>query len=91
MPIFVILAAISIPFTAGYHLWAVQRTLWGPFNEYLGDISEIKWYEFASLAVWVVIFVVLGVYPEPVIGMMQDTAHYFLTSGDILPIGGIIP
>ncbi len=35
MPIFVILAAISIPFTAGYHLWAVQRTMFGPYNEYL--------------------------------------------------------
>jgi NADH-quinone oxidoreductase subunit M len=89
MPIFVILAAISIPFTAGYHLWAVQRTMFGPYNEYLGDVKEIKWYEFTPLAIWTIIFVILGIYPEPIIGMMQTTAEHFLLSGDILPIGGI--
>jgi len=89
MPIFVILAAISIPFTAGYHLWAVQRTLWGPYNEYLGDVKKIKWFEFLPLAIWTIIFIVLGIYPQPVIDMMQTTAEYFITSGDILPIGGI--
>ena len=89
MPIFVILAAISIPFTAGYHLWAVQRTMFGPYNEYLGDVKEIKWFEFLPLAVWTIIFVILGIYPEPIIGMMQTTAEYFLLSGDVLPIGGI--
>jgi NADH-quinone oxidoreductase subunit M len=91
MPVFVIIAAITIPFTAGYHLWAVQRTLWGPYNEYLGDVKEIKWFEFTPLAIWVIIFVILGIYPQPIMDMMQTTANYFLTSGDILPIGGIIP
>lgn len=91
LPIFVILAAISIPFTAGYHLWAVQRTLWGPYNEYLGDIKEITWYEFTPLAVWVLIFIVLGIYPQPIYNMMMDTANYFVASGNILPIGGILP
>ncbi|RZN39590.1 MAG: NADH-quinone oxidoreductase subunit M, partial [Methanosarcinales archaeon] len=67
LPLFVILATITIPFTAGYHLWAVQRTLWGPYNEYLGDVKEIKWFEFAPLAIWTIIFVILGIYPEPII------------------------
>ena len=89
MPIFVAIAAISIPFTAGYHLWAVQRTMWGPYNEYLGDVKEIKWFEFLPLAIWTIIFVVLGIYPEPIIDMMRTTAEYFLLSGDVLPIGGI--
>ncbi|RJS69005.1 NADH-quinone oxidoreductase subunit M [ANME-2 cluster archaeon] len=89
LPIFVALAAVTIPFTAGYHLWAVQRTLWGPYNEYLGDIKEIKWYEFATLAIWTILFIVLGIYPQPIFNMMQDTATYFITSGNILPIGGI--
>ena len=91
LPVFVIIAAITIPFTAGYHLWAVQRTLWGPYNEYLGDVKEIKWFEFAPLAIWTIIFVILGIYPEPIIDMMHTTAEYFLLSGNILPIGGIIP
>jgi len=89
MPIFVVLAAISIPFTAGYHLWAVQRTMFGPYNEYLGDIKEIKWFEFLPLAIWVIIFVILGIYPAPIIDMMHNTADYFITSGNVLPIGGI--
>ncbi len=91
LPIFVILAAITIPFTAGYHLWAVQRTMWGPYNEYLGDVKEIKWFEFTPLAIWTIIFVILGIYPEPIMDMMRTTAEYFILSGDILPIGGIIP
>ncbi|MEA3323646.1 MAG: hypothetical protein U9Q37_00680, partial [Euryarchaeota archaeon] len=67
----------------------VQRTMFGPYNEYLGDIKEIKWFEFLPLAIWVIIFVILGIYPAPIIDMMHTTADYFITSGNVLPIGGI--
>ncbi|MCE8429630.1 MAG: NuoM family protein, partial [Candidatus Methanoperedens sp.] len=36
LPTFVILALFGIVFTAGYHLWAMQRAVFGTFNEKLG-------------------------------------------------------
>jgi NADH-quinone oxidoreductase subunit M len=86
MPSIVILAMISIPLTAAYHLWALQRAMFGPYNEYLGDVHEITWYEFASLAIWVILIIALGVYPMPLLDMMKSTAFDLI---GYLPKGGI--
>lgn len=88
LPKLVILSMISIPLTAGYHLWAIQRAMFGPYNEYLGDIHDLHWYEFVALASWVIIIVFLGIYPNPIFGMMKGTAEQLLT---FVPKGGIVP
>ncbi|MEE8402938.1 MAG: NADH-quinone oxidoreductase subunit M [Candidatus Hydrothermarchaeaceae archaeon] len=88
LPTFIILAMISIPLTAAYHLWALQRTMFGPYNEYLGDVREITWYEFTALSVWVLLIIALGIYPMPLFDMMQSTAVDFIR---VLPVGGIVP
>jgi NADH-quinone oxidoreductase subunit M len=88
LPWIVILAMISIPLTAAYHLWALQRAMFGPYNEYLGDVHEITWYEFAALATWIILIIILGVYPMPLFDMMHSTAVDLLA---YLPSGGIAP
>jgi NADH-quinone oxidoreductase subunit M len=89
LPLFVIIAITSIPVVAGYHLWAVQRAMFGPYNEHLGNITDVTWYEFAALAMWVFLIILLGIYPMPIFDMMKDTATYFV--GSVLPTGGIVP
>ena len=86
MPKMVILAMLSIPLTAGYHLWALQRTLFGPYNEYLGDLHDVTWYEFVALASWLIIVIFLGIYPMPIFDMMRTTAEQLLA---LIPQGGI--
>jgi NADH-quinone oxidoreductase subunit M len=86
LPYIVIIAMISIPLTAAYHLWALQRAMFGPYNEYLGDVHEITWYEFTALAIWVILIIALGIYPMPIFDMMQSTALDFV---NLLPAGGI--
>lgn len=88
LPTFVILAMISIPLTAAYHLWALQRAMFGPYNESLGDVHEITWYEFTALAAWVLLIIALGIYPMPLFDMMQSTATDLVRT---LPAGGIVP
>ncbi|MHC1584967.1 MAG: complex I subunit 4 family protein [Candidatus Syntropharchaeia archaeon] len=85
LPSFVIVAVLSIPVVAAYHLWAIQRAMFGPYNEYFGDISDVTWYEFTALAAWVVLIVFLGVYPMPIYGIMHETAIQYI---NLLP-GGI--
>lgn len=89
LPYFVIIAITSIPVVAGYHLWAVQRAMFGPYNEHLGNITDVTWYEFAALAMWVFLIILLGIYPMPIFDMMNSTATYFV--GSVLPTGGIAP
>jgi|Deesub1362A_J573_1020465.scaffolds.fasta_scaffold00057_36 NADH-quinone oxidoreductase subunit M len=88
LPWVVILAVISIPLTAAYHLWALQRAMFGPYNEYLGDVHEITWYELLALGSWVILIILLGVYPMPLFDMMKATTVDLLSN---LPAGGIVP
>lgn len=82
----VFIAMLSIPLSAGYHLWAIQRTLFGPYNEYLGDLHDITWHEFVAMASWLIIVVFLGIYPMPLFDMMRATAEQLLA---LIPQGGI--
>ncbi|MDI6654701.1 MAG: NADH-quinone oxidoreductase subunit M [Candidatus Hydrothermarchaeota archaeon] len=88
LPYIVIAAMLSIPFTAGYHLWAVQRAMFGPYNEHLGNVTDLTWYEFTAMAAWVLLIIALGLYPMPLFEVMHSTAAQFIT---ILPSGGIVP
>jgi NADH-quinone oxidoreductase subunit M len=87
LPVFVLAAMASIALVAAYHLWAIQRALFGPFNEYLGNITDAKWFEVSALAALVLITLFLGIYPMPVYDMMHTTAAHLIA--DVLPAGGI--
>ncbi|MEE8400569.1 MAG: NADH-quinone oxidoreductase subunit M [Candidatus Hydrothermarchaeaceae archaeon] len=87
LPVFIILAMFSIPLTAAYHLWALQRVMFGPYNEYLGDVHEIVWHEFFALSAWVVLIIILGIYPMPLFDMMQSAATNLVLMS---PTGGTI-
>jgi NADH-quinone oxidoreductase subunit M len=88
LPYIVIVTMLSIPFTAGYHLWAVRRAMFGPYNEHLGNVTDLTWYEFTAMAAWVLLIIAIGLYPMPLFEVMHSTAVQFIT---ILPSGGIVP
>lgn len=78
LPTFVILALFGIVFTAGYHLWAMQRAVFGTYNEKLGHIHDGANYEMASMAILVLLVIYFGLNPNPILNMMTTNADKLL-------------
>jgi NADH-quinone oxidoreductase subunit M len=79
MPLFTAAAMFGIVIVAGYLLFAMQRTLFGPFRfdgEY--TISEAPVHDVAPLAVLLALIIVLGVAPDLFFGMIQDAVNPIL-------------
>jgi NADH-quinone oxidoreductase subunit M len=79
MPLFTATAMFGIVIVAGYLLFAMQRTLFGPFRfdgDY--DITEAPVHDVAPLAVLLALIIVLGVAPDLFFGMIQDAVNPIL-------------
>ena len=70
-PKLTIVAASAVVLTAGYMLWAMQRIYLGPPNEKYVDLPDINLREVATLAPLAVIVIVLGVYPQPILELID--------------------
>jgi NADH-quinone oxidoreductase subunit M len=58
---FVIFAMII---TASYHIWAAQRTLYGPYNEKLGRIRDLSRTELSAMLSIFIVILILGIFPR---------------------------
>ncbi|MHC1571483.1 MAG: complex I subunit 4 family protein [Methanosarcinales archaeon] len=74
----------GIAVTAGYHLWAMQRAMFGVFNEKLGHIHDLAGYEMLSMAVLLLLVIFFGVNPDPVWNFMQAGANTLLAGVHII-------
>ena len=61
-----ILPIFGMVLTAGYHLWALQRSLFGPNSEQIEmkRVHEAPWYEFYPLLVIVILAAFFGIFPS---------------------------
>jgi NADH-quinone oxidoreductase subunit M len=61
-----ILPIFGMVLTAGYHLWALQRSLFGPDSEQveMNRIHEAPWYEFYPLLVIIILAAFFGIFPS---------------------------
>jgi NADH-quinone oxidoreductase subunit M len=61
-----ILPIFGMVLTAGYHLWALQRSLFGPDSEQIemNQVHEAPWYEFYPLLVIVILAAFFGIFPS---------------------------
>jgi NADH-quinone oxidoreductase subunit M len=81
--VFTALAMFGIVIVAGYLLWAMQRTLFGPYHlETDYDLGPAPAHDVAPLLVLLALVIVLGVQPDLVNRMIQDAVL------PILEIGG---
>ncbi len=87
LPTFVILALFGIVFTAGYHLWSMQRAVFGTYNEKLGHIHDGASYELAAMAILVLLVIFFGLNPNPVLDMMTTNAKQLL---EFVSLRGVI-
>jgi len=77
-PVIVYIALVGIVVTAGYHLWALQRSLFGPLPPKLRKVVDGHGYEIAALAVLLLLIALFGIFPAPVIDVFGTGAQQLL-------------
>ncbi len=68
-----VLAVLGIVLAAGYILWMMERTFFGPPRERFADLTDASLVEAAPLALMVVCIIGVGIYPSLLTDMF-DTA-----------------
>ncbi|HYG75455.1 MAG TPA: NADH-quinone oxidoreductase subunit M [Planctomycetota bacterium] len=66
-----IVSAIGVVLTAAYLLWMMQRVFFGPLNEKYKGYGDVNARELFSLVPLVIVVVVFGIYPQPLIDLTR--------------------
>ncbi len=70
-----ILATLGIILAAIYILWMYQRTMTGPVRDEVANMPDLKPRELWAVAPLIALIVVLGVYPKPVLVIINPAVH----------------
>ena len=85
-PLFTAAAMFGIVVVAGYLLWAIQRSLFGPYRlETDYDVGRAPVHDLAAIVTLVGLIVLLGTAPELLYDMMSDATV------DVVEMGGELP
>jgi len=77
--IYTAVAAISIILSAVYTLNMIQKVFYGNTNSVTASATDIKWNEKAILSFIVIVIVLIGVFPKPVLQITEDTVNAILS------------
>lgn len=66
----ILVVVFAMIITASYHIWAAQRSLYGPYNENLGAITDAGRNTTIKLLGILVVIFVLGVVPNLIYGIL---------------------
>jgi NADH-quinone oxidoreductase subunit M len=72
---FVIISATSVIITAAYYLYAIHRMFLGKLNEAYRGFPDLNWRERFTLYPLGAIAIVLGFYPQAILGTINTTLH----------------
>ena len=78
-PVLAILGATGIVFTAAYLLWTIQRIFLGPLNPKYEHIKEINGREIFTLAIPAIFVLVIGWYPQLILGKVGPYMLHLIT------------
>jgi len=80
IPDFAIIGALAIVFTAAYILWKiVQYVFLGAFDEERwGKLTDMEWWEKVTMWPLVVAMVGIGIYPTPLLNMLNSATMALL-------------
>ncbi len=73
-----VLATTGVILTAAYVLWMIQRVFLGEPNPKYDGIAEINAREIFTLAPLVIIVLALGIYPAPVLDLMNNSLTHLV-------------
>jgi len=73
------LAAMTLILGAAYTLWLVKRVIFGPVaNHHVAEMKDLNGREFINLGVLAVAVLVVGLWPAPLLEVMQSTVHHLV-------------
>ncbi len=76
---FALLAASILVVGAAYNLWLIKRVVFGPVaNDKVAQLQDLNGREFLVLGVLAVSVVLLGVWPAPLLDMMEASVQHLL-------------
>jgi NADH-quinone oxidoreductase subunit M len=80
IPLFAVIGAAAIVFTAGYILWKiVQYVFLGAFDEVRwGKLTDMTWWEKVTMWPLVVVMVGFGIYPAPILELFNSATTALL-------------
>jgi NADH-quinone oxidoreductase subunit M len=76
--VYAILATVGIILAAIYILWMYQRTMTGPVRDEVASMPDLKARELWAVGPLIALVVVLGVYPKPVLDLINPAVHHTL-------------
>jgi NADH-quinone oxidoreductase subunit M len=71
-----IIGAVTIVLTAGYMLWVLQRVFLGTLPEKWKNLPDMNGRETLMLATLAVVVIFCGIYPAPVLNLMNSSLNY---------------
>ena len=77
---YTIISATSVILTAAYYLWAIHRMFLGKLNPAYKGYPDLNWRERVSLYPLAVIAIVLGFYPQAVLGSINGTLNVLINA-----------
>jgi len=76
---YALLAATILVLGAAYTLWLVKRVIFGPVaNEGVASLQDLNGREFVVLAALAIAVLLLGVWPAPLLDIMQASIHHLV-------------
>ncbi len=80
IPIPVIFAAFGVVLTAGYLLWMLRRSFFGPLNMKWASLTDASLRETVILASLAAVILFVGIFPGPLVDLIKPSMHYMLTT-----------
>ncbi len=88
IPLLTALGVLGVLFTAAFFLWKVIQSMFlGPLNEKWAELSDMERYELLCMAPLIFFMCLFGLYPVPILNMMNNTVYNLLQTLS-LRIGG---
>jgi NADH-quinone oxidoreductase subunit M len=73
------LAATTLVLGAAYTLWMIKRVIYGPVaNSHVAELTDLNGREFLVLGVLAVAVLLLGVYPAPLLNIMEVSVQHLV-------------
>ena len=73
------LAAVTLVLGATYTLWLVKRVVFGPIgNDRVAALQDLNGREFLVLATLAIAVLLVGIWPAPLLKIMQPTIHHLV-------------
>jgi len=72
-------AGTTLVLGAAYTLWLVKRVIFGPVaNDHVAALKDLEPREFLVLGVLAVAVLLIGLYPAPLVNLMESSVHHLL-------------